>query len=114
MSVVEERPDSLEVLLAREWPKEPEEVAALPLEDQEALKFLLKMRELARGLVDSEYWELINVVLVSDMETAKGALEDPSTSDKDLRVAQGAARALRLARNFFLTLAKVEEPNGEE
>ena len=114
MSVVQGRPDSLEVLLSREWPKDPEEVAKLPLEDQEALKFLLKMRELARGLVDSEYWELINVVMVNDMETAKDVLEDTSASDKDLRVAQGAARALREARNFLLTLSKVEASNGEE
>jgi hypothetical protein len=71
------------------------------------------MQELARGLVDSEYWELINVVLVSDMESAKALLEEPSTSDRDLRVAQGSAKALRLARNFFLRLAKTEEENGK-
>jgi len=72
------------------------------------------MRELARGLVGSEYWELINVVMISDMETAKGLLENPSTSDKDLRVNQGAARALRMARNFILRLSKEEEEDGKE
>ena len=76
--------------------------------------FLRRMQELARGLVGSEYWELVNIVFVSDMETAKGALEEPSTSDRDLRVNQGAARALRMARNFILKLSKVEENNGEE
>jgi len=110
----EERPDSLEVLLAREWPKDPQELAKLSREDQELLKFLQRMRELARGLVGSEYWELINVVMISDMETAKGLLENPSTSDKDLRVNQGAARALRMARNFILRLSKEEEEDGKE
>jgi hypothetical protein len=72
------------------------------------------MKELARGLVDSEYWELINIVLISDMETAKSMLEDPSISDKDFRVNQGAAKALRLARNFFIVLSKTEEKDGEK
>ena len=110
----EDRPDSLEVLLSQPWPKDPEELAKLPKEQQEQFKFLNRMQELARGLVDSEYWELINIVLISDMETAKSALEEPSTSDRDLRVNQGAARALRNARNFFVRLSKVEDSNGQE
>ena len=75
------------------------------------------MQELARGLVDSEYWELVSLVLINDLETAKGALEDTSISDKEFRVQQGAASALRSVHNFILKLGAKEESedeNGEE
>ena len=109
-----ERPARLEDLLSREWPKSPEALAELSRVETEELAFLRRMRELARGLVGSEYWELVNLVLISDMETAKAALEESSTSDKDLRVNQGAAKALRSVRNFLVVLAKTEEQDGEE
>jgi hypothetical protein len=74
------------------------------------------MKELARGLVDSEYWELIRVVLISDLEAAKSMLEEPSISDKDFRVKQGEAKALRSAHNFIVRLGTTdkEESNGEK
>jgi hypothetical protein len=75
------------------------------------------MQELARGLVDSEYWELVSLVLISDLETAKGALEESSIGDKEFRVKQGEAKALRSALNFLLQLAKdvvKENENGEK
>jgi hypothetical protein len=73
------------------------------------------MQELARGLVGSEYWELVRVVLVTDLENAKAMLEDTSISDKDFRIKQGAANALRSAHNFMVELSKVEKEkeNGE-
>jgi len=106
-------PRPLEELLAREWPRDP---AGLGLVEQEEYRFLLRMVELARGLVDSEYWELVRVVLIGDLELAKAGLENVSASEKDLRVNQGAARALLSLHNFILKLSRgVEENvNGEE
>jgi hypothetical protein len=74
------------------------------------------MQELSRGLVGSEYWELLRLLLVSDLETAKGALEDTMISDKDFRVKQGEAKALLSFHNFILKLAAdvVEEVDGKE
>ena len=108
-----ERPVRLEDLLSRQWPKDK---ASLSRVETEELSFLKRMRELARGLVGSEYWELVKLLIVSDMEDAKGALEDTSIGEKDLRVKQGAVKAIRELHNFILTLSKieVEEENGEE
>ena len=108
-----ERPVRLEDLLSRQWPKDK---ASLSRVETEELSFLKRMQELARGLVGSEYWELVKLLIVSDMEDAKGALEDTSIGEKDLRVKQGAVKAIRELHNFILTLSKieVEEENGEE
>jgi hypothetical protein len=64
------------------------------------------MEELARGLVSSEYWELVSLVLIEGLEDAKGALESESTDDKTLRVRQGESKAYRSAYNQFLSLSK--------
>ena len=72
------------------------------------------MRELARGLLDSEYWELLSFVLINDMEDAKAMLEKPSTNDRDIRVNQGAAAALWNVGSFLTKLAKVEDEDGKE
>lgn len=71
------------------------------------------MKELARGLKASEYWELVNVVVIGDLENAKALLEDTGASDKDLRVAQGQAKALLAAYNFLVTLAQEETEENE-
>jgi hypothetical protein len=113
MDLVALPPRQLEELLAREWPRDP---AGLPQVEQEEFRFLLRMVELARGLVDSEYWELLRVVLIGDLELAKASLENISLSEKDLRVSQGKAAALLSLHNFILKLSRgVEENvNGEE
>jgi len=67
------------------------------------------MRELARGLKGSEYWELLNVVILGSLEAAKAPLENPSSSVDRLRYCQGQAGALREIYNFLLELAKDEE-----
>ena len=97
-----ERPDSLEVLLAREWPKDSKELSS---EDQQTLAYLKRMQELARGLRDSEYWDLVSLVLIQGLEDAKGALESETTSDRDMRLHQGGAKAYREAFNLFVGLA---------
>ena len=109
----QERPARLEDLLSRQWPEDPLELSR---PEQEELSFLKRMRELARGLVGSEYWELVRLLLISDLETSKAALEDTSISDKDFRVKQGEAKALLSLHNFLLKLSKtdVEEKDGEE
>jgi hypothetical protein len=74
------------------------------------------MKELARGLKDSEYWDLVSLVLIDGLEDAKGALESETTSDKDMRLHQGAAKAYREAFNLLVDLAGnvSEEKNGKE
>jgi hypothetical protein len=65
--------------------------------------------------VDSEYWELVSIVLIQGLEDAKDALENVSTSDTDFRLRQGEAKAYRETYNFLFALSKVvtEENNGE-
>ena len=113
MVELEERKPSLAELLSREPPKGQE--ALEPLEAQQ-VEFLKRMRELARGLVGSEYWELVSLILVEGLEDAKGALESTTTSDKDIRVKQGEAMAYRDVFNMIVELGKkvVEEKDGEE
>lgn len=72
------------------------------------------MLELARGLVDSEYWELVRLILVNDLELAKSALEDTRLSESELRVHQGEAKALTSAHNFIVDLAREEVSDGRE
>jgi hypothetical protein len=76
--------------------------------------FLRRAKELARGLVGSEYWEIVSLVLIEGLEDAKGALESVTTSDKDMRVKQGEAMAYRDAFNMILELGKTEEKDGKE
>jgi hypothetical protein len=78
-------------------------------EEQEQRK---RLRELARGLIASEYWELIRVVVVGGLEAAKAELESFSTSKERLRACQGMASAYRSLNNFLLELGKTEEENG--
>ena len=113
MEGLTDRPAGLEELLSREW---PQDLTELTREEQEGLKLLRHHQELARGLVDSEYWELIRFLIVSDLEAAKSALEDTEISEKDFRVKQGEARALLSFHNFILKLSKIpeEKENGEE
>ena len=75
------------------------------------------MRELARGLLDSEYWEMLKLVLVQGLEDAKGALESETTSDRDLRIKQGEAKAYLSAHNMIVDLARLdasEDGDGKE
>lgn len=67
------------------------------------------MRELARGLLGSEYWELVSNVLINGLETAKGTLENETVEDKYFRVAQGEAKAYRSAFNLIVELGKEPE-----
>jgi hypothetical protein len=60
------------------------------------------MVELARGLVGSEYWEFIHLLLVTGLEEAKALLEQESTSDDKIRFCQGQAAAYRAAINDIL------------
>ena len=73
--------------------------------DPQEEQFLKKMQELARGLRDSEYWDLVSLVLIQGLEDAKGALESETTSDRDMRLHQGEAKAYREAFNLFVGLA---------
>jgi hypothetical protein len=61
---------------------------------------------LARGLVSSEYWELVSFVLIDGLEEAKQSLESSGTDDRTLRVRQGEALAYRAAFNSMLELGK--------
>ena len=71
------------------------------------------MVELAKGLVSSEYWELVSLVLVNGLEDAKSALESESTDDRTIRVCQGEAKAYRSAFNTIVEWSKsTEEENG--
>jgi hypothetical protein len=72
-----------------------------------------KLRELARGLTDSEYWELINVVVLGSLETAKASLENPSSDLDRIRFCQGQASVLRETYNFLLELARDESEEGK-
>jgi len=101
-----------EVMQAQEeWPQDlsPKEQEILA----EQLAFRRRMEELARGLVGSEYWELLSLVLVEGLEDAKGALEIESTDDKRIRICQGEAKAYRSAFNLIIQLSKAgsEEKN---
>ena len=84
-------------------------LADLSPEDQQERQFLLRLRELARGLVSSEYWELVSLVLIDGLETAKGALESETIEDRALRISQGEAKAYRSAFNLLIRLSKGEE-----
>ena len=84
------------------------------LEAEQLLQFLHKMRELARGLVSSEYWELIGVVLVEGLEVAKASLENETITIDKFRLSQGEARAYRSAYNLFLELAKEDEKEKDD
>ncbi len=94
----------------------PEQLPSLPPEEQQQQRFLQKMRELARGLRDSEYWDLVSLVLIEQLEEAKSALERESTPLERMRFCQGEAHACREAVNFMLELAKdvVEDGHGKE
>lgn len=83
-------------------------------EEEQLHQFRRKMAELARGLLDSEYWELLSFILVDGLEAAKGELESEATSDQRLRVCQGAAAAYRGAYNTIIEMSKdvSEENNG--
>jgi hypothetical protein len=71
------------------------------------------LRELARGLLSSEYWELVSLVLIDGLETAKGSLESETIEDRYIRVSQGEAKAYRSAYNMLVSLAaNMEEKNG--
>ena len=94
-------------LLSREWPKE------MSVVEEEEHKYLLHQVELARGLVDSEYWDLLRVCLIGDLEEAKGALERIETSDRDIRVNQGKANALEQLHNFILRLSRYGDEDGK-
>ena len=74
------------------------------------------MQELARGLVGSEYWELLHLILVSNLEEAKGALESEVTSVEQFRLRQGEAKAYRHVHSFILKLSRStsEEDDGKE
>ena len=73
------------------------------------------MRELARGLVGSEYWEMLSLVLIQGLEDAKGALENETISSDQFRLRQGEAKAYRSAFNMILELgADLEVHDGEE
>ena len=107
--VEESQGNPLVVLLAREWPQERS-----PQEEVE-YQYLLKLSELAKGLVSSPYWEVVNVIVLGDLEEAKGALERISTSERDFRVAQGKANGLREAYNLILNLSRYEgKPDGKD
>ena len=88
-----------------------------PQKDQaptEAQQYLLRMKELARGLLGSEYWELVSLTLIEGLENAKAALESEATDDRTIRVRQGEANAYRSAYNKIIDLSKEasEEENG--
>jgi hypothetical protein len=95
-----------------EWPEETPEPERKLLEEQRA--FLLRLRELARGLLGSEYWELVSLVLIDGLETAKGALESETIDDRSFRVKQGEAKAYLSAYNLFVSMSNdaSEEKNG--
>ena len=87
-----------------EWdPELPEAEQRILREQQE---FLRKLRELARGLLNSEYWELVSLVLVDGLENAKGALESETIDDRSLRISQGEAKAYRSAFNMIVRLSE--------
>lgn len=71
------------------------------------------MVELSRGLVGSEYWELVSIVLVEGLEDAKAELEQESLSETKLRIAQGKAIGLRNAFNLLLALSNHVEEKKE-
>lgn len=72
------------------------------------------MLELARGLVGSDYWELVSLVLVEGLEDAKQTLESEGTGDRDLRIKQGEAKAYRSAFNLVISLSSVDDEAKEE
>ena len=97
-------------------PPEPPEGTQWSQEELQERRFLERMQELSRGLVDSEYWELVRVAIIEELEIAKGALESETISDKDFRIKQGEAKALTMIHNKFLKLAASvkEKENGEK
>jgi len=73
-----------------------------------------KAVELARGLVDSEYWgALIFPMLVEDLEVYKSALEDERQDEKAIRLAQGASKALRAFEHEVIELSRASGENDE-
>ena len=86
-------------------------------EELQEQRYLERMRELARGLVDSEYWDLVSVSIIEELEIAKGALESVTIGDKEFRIKQGEAQAYRNAFNKILKLAETdteESSDGKE
>jgi hypothetical protein len=111
---MEPQRQSLEVLLAQPGRAESE---CSPQEwkvEQELEALRNHLKELASGLVESKYWELVAMVLVDGLESAKGALESVATDDTRLRVCQGEAKAYRSAYNTIIEMSRdvSEEANG--
>jgi hypothetical protein len=86
------------------------ELAQLEAQDQkvelERRALRKKLYELAQGLIGSEYWELVSMILIDGLECAKSALESESTDDRRLRLCQGEAKAYRSAYNMIVDMAK--------
>ena len=74
---------------------------------QQQQQFRLKMAELARGLLDGEYWQFLKLLIVESLEDAKDALESESTDDRRIRICQGKAQALRALHNSIIDWSKV-------
>jgi hypothetical protein len=72
------------------------------------------LKELARGLLSSEYWELVSLILISGLEDAKGALENVTTDDRNLRLCQGEAKAYRDAYNLVVSMSEVDSEEKHE
>jgi len=106
--------EGLKLSLSQLLAQEPQEGQELSHQEEQEQAFLKRMRELARGLVGSEYWELLSLVLIEGLEEAKGALESETITVEQFRIRQGEAKAYRSAFNLILGLGKiVEEKNGE-
>jgi hypothetical protein len=67
--------------------------------------------------VGSEYWQLLEQMFMDDLIHAKGALEDTGKSENELRVSQGAVRALTRFHDLIVELSAKpveEKKNGED
>ena len=107
--ILEDRPESLSLLMSLD----PQELASPEYREQS--RVLRRLAELARGLRGSEYWQLLQEVLIVDgLEVAKAALESEAVSDKELRVRQGEAKAYTRAYNTLIELAKMRFEEKED
>ena len=104
-------PTLLELLAAQPQVRDPQE--SLSQEELQERQFLERMRELARGLLGSEYWDFLSVAIIEELELAKAALENETISDKDFRIRQGEAKAYTVIYNKIVALG-AEKPKENE
>ena len=105
------RPTLLELLN-----QEPQDQREQTTEEAQEQAFLRRMQELARGLLDSEYWDLVSVSIAEELALARFALESPTIAEKDFRRLQGEVSAYRNIHDKLVKLAAVEkkEDDGKE